>query len=265
MFVCELRELPRPRLSSSSSFSSSSQSSNPFIVCVALADTDFGPDRSQNTYPKPYSIRVLLVSVSPLKLSTFLVTDHNRSFFELKNLNHLDSIEQVFCGKSFLVASTGFCPKLGGSYQASSRGCPDDVPRKAAWPNTESLQHSRRGLENVLCWLQVTVLLYCNHGWSPKVGGELRAWGPFDQGSSRLELKQKRASPCLEQAMARRRPSSRFQGAWWFSCQRMFPFRPFCLGLRALPKGGILQARDGRRSSLISLEHRTGQGQGLRA
>lgn len=38
------------------------------------------------------------------------------------------------------------------------QGCPDDVPRK------------------------VTVLLYCNHGWSPKVGGELRAWGPFDQG-----------------------------------------------------------------------------------
>ncbi|CAE7396377.1 cysK [Symbiodinium sp. CCMP2592] len=38
------------------------------------------------------------------------------------------------------------------------QGCPDDVPRK------------------------VTVLLYCNHGWSPQVGGELRAWGPFDQG-----------------------------------------------------------------------------------
>ncbi|CAJ1337808.1 unnamed protein product [Effrenium voratum] len=38
------------------------------------------------------------------------------------------------------------------------QGCPDDIPRK------------------------VTVLLYCNHGWSSAVGGELRVWEPFDQG-----------------------------------------------------------------------------------
>ena len=35
---------------------------------------------------------------------------------------------------------------------------------------------------------EVTVLLYCNHGWSPKVGGELRAWAPFDQGQLAWEL-----------------------------------------------------------------------------
>lgn len=45
-------------------------------------------------------------------------------------------------------------------------GCKDDIPRK------------------------VTVLLYCNHGWEPRQGGELRAWEPFDQGrgvSQRIE------------------------------------------------------------------------------
>lgn len=29
---------------------------------------------------------------------------------------------------------------------------------------------------------KVTVLLYCNVGWSEKVGGKLRTWAPFDQG-----------------------------------------------------------------------------------
>ncbi|CAK8986721.1 unnamed protein product [Durusdinium trenchii] len=37
-------------------------------------------------------------------------------------------------------------------------GCPDDIPRK------------------------VTILLYCNQGWTKSVGGELRAWEAFDQG-----------------------------------------------------------------------------------
>jgi len=29
---------------------------------------------------------------------------------------------------------------------------------------------------------KVTVLVYCNVGWTPAVGGKLKAWAPFDQG-----------------------------------------------------------------------------------
>eukprot|EP00434_Breviolum_minutum_P001456 symbB.v1.2.001284.t1/scaffold68.1/size354569/6 len=44
------------------------------------------------------------------------------------------------------------------------QGCKDDIPRK------------------------VTVLLYCNHAWEKRMGGELRTWEPFDQGRGKAQV-----------------------------------------------------------------------------
>eukprot|EP00930_Biecheleria_cincta_P083082 TRINITY_DN72711_c0_g1_i1.p1 TRINITY_DN72711_c0_g1~~TRINITY_DN72711_c0_g1_i1.p1 ORF type:complete len:475 (-),score=83.30 TRINITY_DN72711_c0_g1_i1:139-1563(-) len=67
--------------------------------------------------------------------------------------------------QSIMVA----CYPPGASYKMhldnyAKQGGHDDVPRK------------------------VTILLYCNHGWSKPVGGHLRAWAPFDQGHGPAQL-----------------------------------------------------------------------------
>ena len=66
----------------------------------------------------------------------------------------------------------------------------------------------------------------------------------------------------LEQVRARRRPLSRFQGAWWFSCQRTF--RLFCLQLCVMAECCKHETLKKIFTTEV-LEHRTGKGLGLRA
>ena len=98
---------------------------------------------------------------------------------------HTNKLQQApFQAKQlFLVSSFSTCPTSPRRWQIVSSlksvpcilkqtdkkdthgaGCPDDIPRK------------------------VTVLLYCNHGWSSAVGGELRVWEPFDQGGMEARI-----------------------------------------------------------------------------
>lgn len=66
---------------------------------------------------------------------------------------------QLAVPKSVMVAC--YPPRASYKMHLDSyaiQGGHDDVPRK------------------------VTILLYCNVGWKPSMGGELRTWAPFDQG-----------------------------------------------------------------------------------